>query len=108
MGKATKKAKNYAYKTLTDANVALALVEVFPVPGIAAAKGVKTSKRTKNPKKTASPCPVNVKSTKLKLIKSTWHASTANGKQSAHVCAKKHNAGHVVCARIAAIAIKVL
>lgn len=41
-------------------------------------------------------------------IDMTWHALTANGKQSAHVCATKHNAGHVACARIAAIAIKFL
>ena len=91
-----------------DAHVALALVEVFPVPGIAAAKGVKTSKRSKNPKRLASACPVNAESTKLKLMKSMWHVATANEKQSAHVCATKHNAGHIVCARIAAIAIKVL
>lgn len=95
------------YKTLTDARVALALVEVFPVPGIAAAKGVKTSKGTKNPKRQTSPCPVNVESIKLKLIKSMWHAATGNEKQSAHVCVTKNNAVHVVCARIAAIAIKV-
>ena len=101
MGKTAKRGKNHAYKTITDANVALALVEVFPVPGIAAAKGVKTSKRIKKPKRTASPCPVNVESTKLKVIKNMWYALTANGKQSAHVCATKHNAGHVACARIA-------
>ena len=99
---------NPAYKTLTAAHVALALVTVFPVPGIAAAKGVKTSKRTKNPKRPASRCPVNVESPKLNLMKSMWHAATANEKQSVHVCVTKHNAGHVVCARIAAIAVPVL
>ena len=108
MGKTTKKVRNHAHKTLTDANVALALVEVFPVPGIAVAKGVKTSKRTKNPKRPTTPCPVNVESTKLKVIKSMWHASTANEKQSAHVCATKDNAGQVVSVRITEIVIKVL
>ena len=75
---------------------------------IAAAKGVETSKRTKNPKRPASRYPVNVESTKLNLMKSMWHAATANKKQSAHVCVTKHKAGHVVCARIAAIAVPVV
>ena len=60
MGKTIKKARNHAYRTITDVHVDLALVEVFLVPGIAAAKGVKRSKCTKNQKRLASPYPVNV------------------------------------------------
>ena len=57
---------------------------------IAAAQGVETSKRTKNPKRPASRYPVNVESTKLNLMKSMWHAATANEKQSAPRCLCKN------------------
>lgn len=57
---------------------------------IAAAQGVERSKRTKNPKRPASRYPVNVESTKLNLMKSMWHAATANEKQSAPRCLCKN------------------